>query len=147
MIYNTIMKNIIIDTNVILSGLSSSNGWSYKLLSMLPSNRFRIFISNPLYYEYESILKNKLNRSIYTDSDIDNFLNYVCAVAIKVQIDYLWRPHIKDPYDDHVLEAAFNGKCDYIVTYNIKDFSKAIELGIKAITPKEFIKIIEEEQI
>ena len=142
MIYNTNMKKAVIDTNVLLSALNSSNGYSYKLLEELGDNKFEIAISNPLYYEYESILKRKANRKIYSDEDIDDLLDYICSIAEKTKIHFLWRPYIKDPYDDHILELAFASKSNYIITYNKKDFTRAIDLGIQAVTPKEFLDLL-----
>ena len=50
---------IVIDTNVILAGLRSKNGASYKLLSILNDKRFQINISATLIFEYEEILKRE----------------------------------------------------------------------------------------
>ena len=145
MIYNTIMKKVILDTNILLSGLQSRQGQSYKLLTLLYENRFRIVLSVPLVLEYEAILKKKLDRTIFTDEIIDRFIDYLCAISEHVKIFYLWRPFLKDPFDDHLLELALATNCRYIVTYNIKDFAKATELGISAITPADFIKILKED--
>lgn len=49
---------IVIDTNVLVSGLRSSRGASYKLLSILNDVRWQINVSTALVYEYEEILKN-----------------------------------------------------------------------------------------
>ncbi|MGB5772398.1 MAG: putative toxin-antitoxin system toxin component, PIN family [Crocosphaera sp.] len=50
---------IVIDTNVILAGLRSKNGASYKLLGILNDKRFQINISATLIFEYEEILKRE----------------------------------------------------------------------------------------
>ena len=139
------MKKVILDTNILLSGLQSRQGQSYKLLTLLYENRFRIVLSVPLVLEYEAILKKKLDRTIFTDEIIDRFIDYLCAISEHVKIFYLWRPFLKDPFDDHLLELALATNCRYIVTYNIKDFAKATELGISAITPADFIKILKED--
>jgi len=58
-------------------------------------------------------------------------------------INFLWRPFLKDIKDDMVLETAFNANCDYIITYNRKDFSGVEEkFDIKIISPKEFLTLI-----
>lgn len=44
------------------------------------------------------------------------------------------------------VELALASECDYIVTYNLKDFKRTEELGIKAITPGEFIEILLKEE-
>ena len=146
MIYNTIMKNIIIDTNVLIAGLQSKRGQSYRLLQLLYESQFEISISVPLILEYEALLKKKLDRNIFSDSHIEAFIDYLCKIGRRIKIYYLWRPYLKDAFDDHVLELALASECDYIVTYNLKDFKRAEELGIKAITPGEFIEILLKEE-
>lgn len=141
-IYNTNMS-VVIDTNVIISGLQSNMGYSYKLLEMLPSNVFNICISVPLVLEYESQLKKHLSHEIFTDEDIDDFIDFICKIALKIHIYYLWRPYLKDPFDDHVLELAIASQSRYIVTFNKKDFRSAEKYGIEIVNPKEFFEILE----
>ena len=132
---------VIIDTNVLLSGLKSRKGQSYRLLEKLLNNEIKIAISVPLVLEYESILKKKLDRNIFSGEDIDTMINYICKIGKHVKIYYLWRPFLKDPYDDHIVEVALTAKCKYIITYNKKDFVEVEQLGIKAMTPYEYMEI------
>ena len=53
---------------------------------------------------------------------------------------------MKDPFDDHVLELAIASKSSYIVSFNKRDFKNIEQYGIRVITPKEFIEIIEERR-
>ena len=56
-----------------------------------------------------------------------------------VDIAYLWRPQLKDPADEMVLEAAANASASHIVTWNVKDFAPASRLfEIKVLTPAEW---------
>jgi putative PIN family toxin of toxin-antitoxin system len=136
--------NIVIDTNVIWSGLYSSKGNSFRLLSLLSAEKriLKIHISVPLILEYEDVLKRKDSGLELSNSDVDEFLDYICKIAEKHDIFYLWRPFLPDPKDDHILELAFNSKSNYIVTYNTKDFKEISKLGIKAVRPDEFINIL-----
>ncbi len=136
---------IVIDTNVILSALQSRNGKSFELISKIGTGVFDFAISVPLILEYEAILKNHLDKNIFNDSDIDDFINYLCAVGIKTKIFYLWRPYLKDPFDDHILEVTIQSNAKTIVTFNKKDFREAEKLGIKILTPKEFLNEIAED--
>ena len=43
-----------------------------------------------------------------------------------------------------VLELAVAGRCDAIVTFNLKDFKAAKQFGIDVITPREFLAAIGE---
>ena len=137
-------QKIVINTNVILSALQSNKGKSFELISKIGNDLFDFALSVPLVLEYEAILKSHLNRTVFTDSDINDFIDYLCAVGIKTKIFYLWRPYLKDPFDDHVLEVAINSNADAIVTYNKKDFLEAQTLGMKILTPKEFLDEMQE---
>ncbi len=134
------MENIVIDTNVLLSAMYSNKGASYKLLSMIDSDKFRVNISTTLIYEYEEILKLKSNLEI---KYVDSILNYICLIGIKNKIFYLWRPKLKDSDDDFLLELAVKSN-SIIVTLNGKDFKPASEFNIKVMTSKEFLQHIGE---
>ncbi len=135
---------IVIDTNVIVSALRSSRGASYKLLTAIDSNKFDINISVPLVLEYEDATKRLIGKIMLRKKDIDDILNYICSVAEHWKIFYLWRPYLKDPIDDMVLELAVTANCDYIVTYNKKDFQNVKAFGLSVVTPQELLKLIGE---
>ncbi|MBA1437872.1 MAG: putative toxin-antitoxin system toxin component, PIN family, partial [Epsilonproteobacteria bacterium] len=130
----------VVDTNVLLSALYSNKGASYKLLSMIDSDRFVLNISTTLVYEYEEILKIK---SKLETKYIDSILNYICKIGKKNKIFYLWRPKLKDADDDFLLELAVASN-SIIVTLNEKDFEVAGEFNVQVMTPKEFLQYIGE---
>ena len=131
--------NIVLDTNVLVSALKSKQGASFKLLSLIDNGDFKLNISVPLFLEYESVaFRESLNLPL-GKSDIEDVLNYIAQVSIKRDIFYLWRPYLKDPKDDLVLEVAVESGSKIIVTYNKKDFAGINKFGIKALTSKEFL--------
>ena len=139
------MIDIIIDTNVLVSALKSDMGASYALISTLPSPKFQFSISVPLYNEYQDVLTRKEHLTgASTEEEILSFLRYLCKIANRKKIFYLWRPWLKDPKDDMVLELAVAAQSKYIVTYNLKDFANIQKFGIEAVTPGKFLKIIRE---
>ena len=103
---------------------------------------FDINISVPLVLEYEKSAKSLIGEIKLSASDIDDIIDYICSVAARWKIFYLWRPLLKDPKDDMVLELAVASKSDYIVTYNIKDFEGSQLFGIRVLTAKQFLKKI-----
>jgi len=140
---------IVIDTNIIFPALMSREGVSNRLMQWLFLNKNRVnVISNTLVTEYEDVLLREKNRKFYpqfSKIDILSFIDDICFISYHQKINFLWRPFLKDIKDDMVLETAFNGNCDYIVTYNSKDFQGVYEkFAIKIITPKEFLKIVGE---
>ena len=136
------MKSIVIDTNVIVSALKSRLGASNKLLTLIGTKKFELSTSTSLILEYEDVIKRLLKN--FTIKQIDNFLDYICMESRHITISYLWRPVLKNPNDELVLELAVAAKADYIITYNVKDFFGIEKFGIKTLTPKEFLQLIGE---
>lgn len=137
------MNNIVIDTNVFVSALMSKQGASHKLLQLVGTGYFDISLSVSLVLEYEDASKRFLGSRInLTEQDIDDVIDYLCSVAIQRKIYFLWRPVLRDPRDDLVLELAVSAGCEFIVTYNVKDFHSVEMFGIKAVQPREFLKVI-----
>ena len=139
------MLRAVIDTNVIISGLQSNAGRSYELLQKLYEDAFIPVVSVPLVLEYEEVITRRLVPGVFSKRDVDTFLDYFCTVSDRIKIHYLWRPTLKDPFDDHVLELTIAAGCNYIVTYNLKDFKGAERFGVKALRPSDFIHLLEEE--
>ncbi len=130
---------IVIDTNVLFAALKSRRGASYKLVSLLPSERFSIAISVPLIIEYEDVLKRGKLSSHITEKDIGDFIDFFCYVGERQDIFFLWRPFLPDPSDDLVLEVAVAGGCDAIITYNKRHFKNVYKFGLKILDPREFL--------
>lgn len=136
---------IVIDTNVIISALKSRNGFSFKLLSIIDDKRFRVFISVPLILEYEDVIKRSESQIKLSFTEISDILDYICLIAEQRKIFYLWRPFLKDPKDDMILELAVESECDYIISFNKKDFKKIEKFNLEVITPKELLRKIGEK--
>jgi len=54
-----IKLRVVLDTNVIVAGVSSNQGASYQLLKEIPEQRFTMLVSVPLFVEYEATLKRQ----------------------------------------------------------------------------------------
>ena len=133
---------VVLDTNVIYSGLRSRRGASFKLLSLPGSGRFEIHLSVPLVLEYEEVLQEKRRDLGLSEADVDDVLNYLCRVAELHEIHFLWRPRLKDPDDEMILELAVGAGCEYIVTYNKEDFPGVEKFSIELVTSKELLQKI-----
>ena len=80
-----------------------------------------------------------------SDAQIDDVLDYICAQREHHRIFYLWRPVMKDPDDDFLLELAVKSQAS-IVTWNVADFKKASTLGVQVITPRQLLNQLENPQ-
>lgn len=139
------IPQIVIDTNVIVAGLRSRNGSAFQLfqlLTLVGCGQFQIHLSVPLVLEYEEVLLRELPNLAIDALDVQDFIDFHCAVATHHQIFFLWRPYFRDPKDDMVLELAVKAGCDSVVTYNIRDFVGVEQFGLTAITPARFLESI-----
>ena len=131
---------IILDTNVLYSGLYSSRGASFKILEAIHEKRIRIVLSTTLLFENEDVLKRNQPVLGLSEKEIEIILDYFCRQSEHQKIYFLWRPRLPDPKDDHLLELAVSAGIETIVTHNTKDFKGVEEFGIRALTPKEFLE-------
>ena len=139
--YHILMKeNIIMDTNVLFAGLYSSTGASFQILRLLDARKLKPVISTTLLFEYEDVLKREQTILELSHKQVDTVLDNICALSNFQEIYFLWRPYLKDPKDDHVLEVAVASKTKIIVTHNLKDFKGVEKFGIKAITPGNYLE-------
>ncbi len=71
------------------------------------------------------------------------FLDAVIAMAEPVETHFMWRPQLRDPGDELVLEAAVNGQAAAIVTINQRDFGDTpATFGIELLSPVEMLRRI-----
>lgn len=136
-------RQIVLDTNVLIVGLRSRTGASFRLLSMLGGSAFEISVSVPLVLEYEAVAKEQARELGLAHRDVDDVVDYLCSISHQCQIFYLWRPFLRDPKDDMVLEVAVEAGCEFIVTHNLRDFVGIDRFGLRAVTPGEFLRILE----
>jgi putative PIN family toxin of toxin-antitoxin system len=133
-------SQVVLDTNVVVSALRSQQGASYQLLMLIGRADFEINLSVPLLLEYEDVTKRLLDQIPLAEADINNILDYLCRMANQREVFYLWRPFLRNPQDDMVLELAVSGQCEAIITYNKKDFVGVDQFGLRVMTPKEFLE-------
>lgn len=131
---------IVLDTSVLVAASRSRNGASFRLVSMLPSPKLEIALTIAVYTEWQAVLTRPehLPPGVTTDMAL-GFVRYLASIAHLQDVHFLWRPFLRDPDDDMVLECAVASGCEYIVTHNIKDFRRVEELNVRAITPADLL--------
>lgn len=133
------LNRVVIDTNILYAGLYSSTGASFQLLRLVRSGRVIPCISVTLAMEYEAVLSARSQELDLTQDQLAGFLGHFVSLSEWIKVFYLWRPGLRDPGDDMVLETAVAARADFIVTHNIKDFSGADRFGIRVVTPGWFV--------
>jgi putative PIN family toxin of toxin-antitoxin system len=133
----------VFDTSILVAAARSQQGASFALINSIPAAEFQLCLSLGLYVEWQAVLTRKENLPLgRTENDALGFLRYLASQAHLQEIHFLWRPFLRDADDDMILELAFAAGCRYIVTHNVKDFHGSEELGVTAISPRDFLNLI-----
>src|SRR6266545_850236 len=137
------MVRAVLDTNVIVAGFRSRRGASFRLLTLLRTGRFEIAVAVPLVLEYEAVLLEHARELSLSVDDVRGLVDYLCDVGRRQAIHFLWRPTLRDPADEFVLELAVAAECDALVTHNVRDFAGARTFGVQIMTPAAFARLLE----
>lgn len=147
MLYIAGNMNYVLDTNVLVAGIRSPQGASAQILRLVLQGKVPVVCSVPLFLEYDDVLlrPQQLLAAGLGTPDILNFLDVLAGVVQRVSIQFLWRPQLRDPNDDLVLEVAVNaqglGQAVQILTFNQRDFlPQALQFGVAIATPQQFFQ-------
>lgn len=122
--------------------MRSPGGASAAILRAARQGRTTLLVSVSLAIEYEAVCSRAEHRLAagLSDREVDLFLSALIAMAEPVEAHFLWRPQLRDPGDEMVLEAAVNGRADALVTFNVRDFGAApSQFGVEVLLPREAI--------
>ncbi len=98
--------------------------------------------------EYEAVLTRTehLEASGLSAAEVNLVLDALAAVGEPVRLPFHWRPILRDPNDDMVLEAAVNGGADGLVTFNERDFLPIrAEFNIRVFSPRDLVRKLEKK--
>ena len=135
----------VLDTNVIVAGMRSPRGASAALLISARRSELTLVANVALALEYEAICQMAEHRMAagLSQEQVGIFLDAVLAMADPVESHFMWRPQLRDPGDELVLEAAVNGQAAAIVTFNQRDFGDTpATFGIEVLLPAEMLRRI-----
>ncbi len=134
---------IVLDTSVLVAAARSRQGASFALVGSLPHPRFEFALSVALYTEWQAVLTRPEHLPPgLQPQDALAYLRYLASIAHLQDVHYLWRPFLRDPDDDMVLECAVASGSRYLVTHNVRDFARITSLGVRPVTPAEFLDML-----
>lgn len=131
------------DTNVIVAAMRSPRGASAELLRVARNGGIVPLANVALALEYEATCLLAEHRLVAGLSlrQVGIYIDAVLAMTAPTETHFLWRPQLRDPADELVLEAAVNGRADAIVTFNRRDFGVIpARFGIEVLTPGQTIR-------
>lgn len=136
---------LVMDTGTIVAAMRSPIGASAALLRAVRQDKAALLLTVPLALEYEAVCHRAEHRLAagLSERQVDVFVDAVIAMAEPVKRHFLWRPQLRDPNDEMVLEAAVNGRADCLVTFNLRDFGRVpARFGVAALLRKDAIRRI-----
>ena len=128
---------IVLDTNVLVSGLLSPFGACGDIVRMLTSGDIKLCVDARILSEYREVLKRpKFAMDIQMVETLLDFIDCISEVHDSRPLSVA----LPDRDDQSFLEVAISAKADYLVTGNLKHFPKKHRGGIAVRTPHEFIR-------
>jgi putative PIN family toxin of toxin-antitoxin system len=129
---------IVADTDIVVAAMRSPGGASAEILRAVRREKVELLLSVPLAMEYEAVCLRPEHQIAagLSEQEVHIFVDAVIAMAEPVKIHFLWRPQLRDPSDEMVLETAVNGRADLLVTFNARDYGTVpARFGIQVTTP------------
>ena len=136
---------LVLDTNVVVAAMRSPRGASAALLVAAQRGEVTLLANVALALEYEAVCGLAEHRlaAALNEEQVGIFVDAVIALCEPVETHFMWRPQLRDPGDELVLEAAVNGRAAGIVTFNARDFgSTPVLFGIRVFAPQEALRRI-----
>ncbi len=131
------------DTDLVVAAMRSPSGGSAELLRKIIANKAVMLLTVALALEYEATcsLADHCMAAGLTRAEAGVFVDGLIAMAEPVPLFFRWRPQLRDPGDELVLEAAVNGRADAIATFNEKDLREArTSFDIEVLRPGEVLR-------
>ena len=130
------------DTDAVVAAMRSPTGASAAIVRAVRQRQAALLLSVPLAMEYEAVCRRPEHRveAGLSERQVEIFLDAIIALAEPVLTHFLWRPQLRDPNDEMVLEAAVNGRAEALVTFNVRDYGTAAsQFGVEVLLPREAI--------
>ncbi|MBI4620635.1 MAG: putative toxin-antitoxin system toxin component, PIN family [Desulfobacterales bacterium] len=127
---------IVLDTNVLVSGLLTPFGSSGEIVRMVSAGILILNYDSRILLEYQEVLYRP--KFQFDKEHIDTFLAYLKQNGQVISASPL-KKRLPDPDDEPFLEIAIAGKAACLVTGNKSHFPRQSRQGIKILSPSEFI--------
>ena len=127
---------VVLDTNVIVSGLLNPHGTPGGILGLLLNGKITLCYDSRILYEYQRVLAYPKFK--FTKSEVDALIEFIKYEGIPVTAEPCGVP-LKDKSDRPFLEVGLSAGAEYLVTGNTKHFPGKIE-GLKVVGPNRFVE-------
>ena len=130
---------LVLDTNVLVSGLLTPLGPSARLMDLVQRGEIRLLYDDRMFQEYAQVLRRV--RFGFSTSVVEMFLEFPGTDEEHLVARPL-PPFGPDPSDQPFLEVAVSGEADLLVTGNRKHFPQHGPRGLRIVAPAGALKIL-----
>ena len=134
------MLRVVLDTNVLVSALIGV-GKSKELWEMAVERKFTFMISKEMLAEFLGVVERKKFREV-RKSSIERFVSQLIRISTMIAIKSRYKVVQEDPDDDIVINTAYSGKAEYIVTGDLHLLKRGRFRSIKIINIDAFLKLL-----
>ena len=138
---------VVLDTNVLASGLLSRTSTPGRILEFWTFDRFELLISLPILAEIERTLNKPYFRRRLTSRQIIAALELLQLEAQIISITTAVRGAATHPEDDLILATAVSGKSDFLVTGDAKLLRLGLFQQVALCSPTAFLARLDGDPI
>lgn len=129
---------IVLDTNVLVSGLLSPFGPAAEILRMTASGVLSICYDSRIITEYRDVLLRP--KFAFPAEHVEALLDQIEACG-RLASPVPLRSRLPDPHDEPLLEVALASSAEDLVTGNLRHFPMPARDGMSVVSPSEFLDI------
>jgi putative PIN family toxin of toxin-antitoxin system len=134
--------NIVLDTNVLVSGLLAPFGPSGEIVRMVSAGELILYLDARILLEDQEVLhRPKIKFDIDHISILLDFIKRYGQFASSLPL----KNRLPDPDDEPFLEVAIAGKVRSLITGNIAHYPPLFREGINIFSPSEFLEFFRKQ--
>ncbi len=133
---------IVLDTNVVVSGLLQSQGSPARVLELALAGAIQVCHDHHILGEYAEVLARP--RFHFNQDRVREVLTKLESDGIPVR--GCGPLHLPDPDDEPFLAVALAGSADYLVTGNLAHYPEDKRRGCAVVSPAEFMRVWDQRQ-
>ena len=127
---------IVLDTNVLVSGLLTPFGPSGEIVRMVFSGELILCIDARILSEYKDVLHRP--KFAFNDDHVNILLEFIRQYGQFISSLPL-KNRLPDPDDEPFLEVAVAGQAVSLVTGNAVHFPSPLREGVRVLSPSKFV--------
>lgn len=133
------MIRIVLDTNVLVSGLLSGRAAPGQIVELITTGEIELACDARILAEYREVLaRPELG---INQSDAEDVLQHIEHAALRVD-PKPWPEEVPDPDDEPFLAVAEAARADCLVTGNLRHFPAKVRRSVHVLSPRQLLDVL-----